>query len=104
VRHGRKHFWIAARSVLPIASLISETKAVMASIAAAMRAQGWNFDAVCKATIHYIGSSTARDLHDNMEVRNAYDSRPGPASTGLPVAAFLFSPGKIAIDLLGIIE
>jgi enamine deaminase RidA (YjgF/YER057c/UK114 family) len=104
VRHSRKHFWIAARSVSPTSSLISETEAIMASIAETMRLQGWSFDAVCKATTHYVGSSAARDLHDNMEVRNAYYSRPGPASTGLPVAAFPFSSSKIAVNLLGIIE
>jgi enamine deaminase RidA (YjgF/YER057c/UK114 family) len=103
-RHSRKHFWIAARSVSPTISLVTETKAIMASIAEVMGARGWSFDAVCKATTHYVGSSAAQDLHDNMEVRNAYYRRPGPASTGLPVAAFPFSSSKIAVDLLGIIE
>jgi len=84
--------------------LVGETKAVMTSIAETMRAQGWSFDKVCKATTHYVGSSAAQDLHENMAVRNAYYRRPGPASTGLPVAAFPFSPSRIAVDLLGIIE
>jgi hypothetical protein len=39
-----------------------------------------------------------------MAVRNAYYRRPGPASTGLPVAAFPFSPSKIAVDVLGVVE
>ena len=75
----------------------------MASIAETMSAQGWSFDAVCKATTHYVGSSTADDLHDNMKVRNAYYRSPGPASTGLPVSAFPFSSSKIAVDVLGVI-
>jgi enamine deaminase RidA (YjgF/YER057c/UK114 family) len=104
VRRSRKHFWIGARSVLPAASLVSETKAIMGSIAGTMREQGWSFDAVCKATTHYVGSSTAEDLHDNMKVRNVYYNRPGPASTGVPVAGFAFSSSRIAVDLLGVIE
>lgn len=104
VRHSRNHFSIAARSDSSHASLVGETKAVMTSIAETMRAQGWSFDKVCKATTHYVGSSAAQDLHENMAVRNAYYRRPGPASTGLPVAAFPFSPSRIAVDLLGIIE
>ncbi len=45
--------------------------------------RGWRFAAVCKATTRYVGSSAAQALHDNMQVRNAYYRRPGPASTGL---------------------
>ena len=69
-----------------------------------MRARDWRFDAVTKATTHYVDRSAAEDLHDNMAVRNAYYRRPGPASTGLPVAAFPFSSSKIAVDVLGVIE
>ena len=76
----------------------------MAAIADAMRARGWRFEAVTKATTHYVGSSAAEDLHDNMAVRNAYYRRPGPASTGLSLAAFPFSQSKIAVDVPGVIE
>jgi enamine deaminase RidA (YjgF/YER057c/UK114 family) len=98
------HFWIAARSASLGLSLVEQTKAIMASVTEAMRAQGWTFDAICKATTHYVGSSAAGDLHDNMTIRNAHYRRPGPASTGLPVAAFPFSPTKIAVDMLGVID
>jgi hypothetical protein len=103
-RHSQTHFWITARSLSPTLPLVGETEAVMAAIAATMVAQGWRFDAVCKATTHYVGGSAAEELHDNMAVRNAYYRRPGPASTGLPVASFPFSPSKIAVDLLGTTE
>ncbi|HKX08148.1 MAG TPA: hypothetical protein VJN67_08135 [Stellaceae bacterium] len=43
-------------------------------------------------------------LSVHMAVRNAYYRRPGPASTGLPVAAFPLSASKIAVDLLGVIR
>jgi hypothetical protein len=75
----------------------------MAAIAETMRAHGWRFESVAKATTHYVGTSAAQDLHDNMAVRNAYYRRPGPASTGLPVAAFPLSESRIAIDLLGVV-
>jgi hypothetical protein len=101
---SRSHFWIAARSLGHSLSLVGETQAIMGAIADTMRARGWSFDAVTKATTHYVGSSAAQDLHDNMSVRNAYYRRPGPASTGLPVAAFPFSPSRIAVDVLGVIE
>jgi enamine deaminase RidA (YjgF/YER057c/UK114 family) len=102
-RSSRTHFWISTRSVFPDLSVVSETQAIMASIEQAMRERGWRFDAVCKATTHYVGRCAAEDLHDNMQVRNAYYQRPGPASTGLPVAAFPFSSSRIAVDVLGVI-
>ena len=102
VRRSRRHFWIAARSLAPGLSLVEETKAIMAGIADTMRGQGWRFGSVVKATTHYVGGSSAEDLHDNMAVRNAYYRRPGPASTGLPIAAFPLSASKIAVDLLGV--
>ena len=103
-RGSEHHFWIAARSLAPALGLVGETKAIMAAVAETLRARGWRFEAVTKATTHYVGSSAAEDLHDNMAVRNAYYRRPGPASTGLPVAAFPFSPSKIAVDVLGVIQ
>ncbi|HVM80410.1 MAG TPA: RidA family protein [Stellaceae bacterium] len=102
-RSSRSHFWIAARS-LSGASLVEETEAIMAAISAMMRAQDWRFEDVTKATTHYLGSSAPQDLHGNMAVRNAYYRRPGPASTGLPVAGFPFSQSKVAVDVLGVIE
>lgn len=104
VRSSRDHFSISARSVVPHLSLVSETQAIMAALERVMRDRGWQFSAVCKATTHYVGSSAASDLHENMSVRNAYYLRPGPASTGVPVAPFPFSSSKIAVDVLGVIE
>lgn len=103
-RSSRRHFWIGARSLAPALSLVQETEAIMAEIADTLRARSWRFEDVCKATTHYVGSSAAQDLHDNMTVRNSYYRRPGPASTGLPVAAFPFSASKIAVDVFGVIE
>ena len=103
-RSSRSHFWIAARSLSPSLSLVGETQAIMAAISETMRARGWRFESVTKATTHYVGSSAAEDLHENMSVRNTYYRRPGPASTGLPVAAFPLSSSRIAVDVLGVIE
>ncbi len=103
VRCSQTHFWIAGRSIAS-SSLVGETRAIMAAIADTMRERGWRFEAIAKATTHYVGSSSAEDLHENMAVRNTYYSRPGPASTGLPVAAFPFSASKIAVDVLGVLS
>jgi len=54
---------------------------------------------VAKSTTHYVGGSTAEELHDNMSVRNRRYTKPGPASTGLPVFGFADPASKIVVDI-----
>ncbi|WP_431298274.1 hypothetical protein [Tabrizicola sp. BL-A-41-H6] len=51
-----------------------------------------------KATTHYAGGPGPDDLHGNLAVRHARFPRPGPASTGVPVAGL--SAATLAIDML----
>src|SRR5262249_37049366 len=53
-RNSPSHFWIGTRSLAPGRSLVGETQAIMAAIAETMRAQGWRFESVTKATTHYV--------------------------------------------------
>ena len=55
-----------------------------------------------KATTHYAGGPGPDDLHGNLAVRHARFPRPGPASTGVPVAAL--AQATLAIDMLGLID
>lgn len=55
-----------------------------------------------KATTRYVGGPTPDDLHGNLAVRHARFPRPGPASTGVPVAAL--SDATLTIDMLVSIE
>lgn len=51
-----------------------------------------------KATTHYAGGPGPDDLHANLAVRHARFPRPGPASTGVPVAGL--AAATLAIDML----
>ncbi len=51
-----------------------------------------------KATTHYAGGPGPDDLHRTLAVRHARFPRPGPASTGVPVAGL--AGGRIAVDML----
>lgn len=83
--------------------LVGQTTEIMQAIAEQLTREGLSFAQVCKATTHYLGSSEAQDLHANMAVRNGDFQRPGPASTGVPVAGFPWAPdARIAISFLGI--
>lgn len=55
-----------------------------------------------KATTHYAGGPGPQDLHGNLAVRHARFPRPGPASTGVPVAGL--AGARLAIDMLGWID
>jgi len=97
--HGR--YWLRAVGEGESGGHVEQTTALMASIAEALRFQGLTFDSVSKSTTCYAGKPTAHELHANMEVRNARYRRPGPASTGIPVAMFAASASKVSVALHG---
>ena len=78
--------------------LVDQTKAIMKAFDALLLKKDLSFLDVAKSTTHYVGGS-AEELHSNMQVRNAYYSKPGPASTGLPVFGFGDQNSKVVVDL-----
>ncbi|WP_448955839.1 hypothetical protein [Labrys neptuniae] len=98
---SRDHFSIYGRKNGGEGGLVSQTKAIMAAFERTLIASGLDFKAVRKSTTYYVAGSSAEELHDNMAVRNAYYSKPGPASTGLPVKAFWRSDARISVRLFG---
>jgi enamine deaminase RidA (YjgF/YER057c/UK114 family) len=101
VRRSAGHFYVSARDMTAQASLVTQTQAIMRTIDANLRRRGLCFSNVRKSTTYYLAGSSAEELHLNMEIRNAYYAKPGPASTGLPVAGFSSSPSLITVQLLG---
>ncbi len=91
--------WIQARALEDTLGLVPQTEIVMAAIARKLAELGLDFSHVVKSTTHYVGGSTAAELHDNMAVRNAYYQKPGPASTGLPVFGFADPASRVVVDL-----
>ncbi|QIG47842.1 hypothetical protein G5V57_08980 [Nordella sp. HKS 07] len=102
IRHSGDHFYVAARDVTAEGGLVEQTQAIMRTIEANLRRRGLRFSDVRKSTTYYLAGSSADELHLNMQVRNGYYSKPGPASTGLPVIAFPATPSLITVQLLGI--
>lgn len=95
------YFDLTGRS-LEAVGLVQQTQKIMRAVEWTLRDEALSFEAVRKATTHYIAGSSAEELHDNMNVRNGYYRKPGPASTGLPVYSFpVADPSKISIRLHG---
>lgn len=99
-RQAGRFTWVTGRSTVSDDGLVDQTTQVMAAIDACLRTQGLAFTDALKSTCHYVGDSSAEDLHDNMSVRNRYYRKPGPASTGLPVFGLADGRSKTAIDIL----
>lgn len=77
-----------------------QTQVVMDGIAVTLRSHGMDFGDVVKSTTFYAGRNTAEELHGNMRVRNGYYAKPGPASTGVPIARMADPGSKVRIELI----
>ncbi len=99
LRRSGPFLWLQGRSTNENKGLVQQTEVVMKGLAKAMAAIEVDFADVVKSTAHYVGGSSAAELHDNMAVRNAYYTSPGPASTGLPVFGFADPASRIVVDL-----
>ena len=98
VRECGPHLWLQGRAGAGVTGLVGQTAAIMQGADEILAEYGIGFEDVIKQTAHYCGGS-AEELHDNMGVRNAYYSKPGPASTGIPVRGFEQAATRTVIDL-----
>lgn len=100
-RRSVDHFYVAAHDGGGETGLVEQTRAIMRTVDAALRLRRLRFSDVRKSTTYYLAGSSAEELHLNMQVRNGYYAKPGPASTGLPVSGFPASSSLITVQLLG---
>jgi len=99
VRQTDGFAWVQGRCTDPNLGLVEQTEAIMARIDAILPSIGLAYEDVAKSTTHYVGGSTADELHSNMSVRNKRYAKPGPASTGLPVFGFADPASLIVVDI-----
>ena len=99
IRQNDNMAWLQARSLDVTKGAVAQTELIMESIEAAIKPLNLSFKDIVKSTTHYVGEDTAEELHQNMEVRNAYYEKPGPASTGLAVFGISDNASRIVIDL-----
>jgi enamine deaminase RidA (YjgF/YER057c/UK114 family) len=82
----------------------AQTGQAMVHIGSILGELGADYADICKLTTMYAGSSGAEELHENLRIRSAFFSAPGPATTdiSLPVLAY---PGMIIeIDAFAMAE
>ncbi|MEM0922115.1 MAG: hypothetical protein AAGI13_03665 [Pseudomonadota bacterium] len=102
VRRAGPFAWLQAKSGGADGALVDQTEQLMSVLSRALAGMNMDFQSVVKSTTHYVGDASAADLHENMAVRNRCYTKPGPASTGVPVLGFSDPKTKIVVDLLAL--
>lgn len=97
------YFYLTALDASPNRGLVEQTAKIMQAVEAVFARAGLGFKDVRKSITYYIAGNTADELHDNMSIRNGYYTKPGPASTGLPVEGLTTSQAQISVSLIGVI-
>lgn len=59
---------------------------------------------VVKVNAFYAGSDDPDALHDNMKIRSSFFSKPGPASTGIPLDALAYEGMMTEFELVAMLE
>lgn len=77
----------ARGTVLDADALVPQTHAVMARIRSLLAGFGLSMDEVVKVNAFFKSGGTAEELNDNLRVRSACFTEPGPATTGISLPA-----------------
>jgi enamine deaminase RidA (YjgF/YER057c/UK114 family) len=99
LRQAGPYTWLQGRCTNGELGLVPQTEAIMDRFDVVLGDLRLGYNDVAKSTTHYVGGSSAAELHDNMAVRNRRYSKPGPASTGLPVYGFADPASKVVVDI-----
>jgi enamine deaminase RidA (YjgF/YER057c/UK114 family) len=84
-------------TVLDPDGLVSQTHTVMGKVRSLLTEFGLSMDEVVKVNAFFKSGGTAEELNDNLRVRSACFTEPGPATTGISLPA-LVDPG-LMIDV-----
>ena len=95
---GGKVFIGGRVSPRPAGDLVGQTRRVMAELEACLAAFGAGLADLVKVNTFYVGGIGDGRLHENLNVRSGYFSRPGPASTGIAVPALAPPGAEICVE------
>ncbi|MFP6682953.1 MAG: RidA family protein [Gammaproteobacteria bacterium] len=90
--------------IIDPAQLVTQTRTSIGNIATILSGFGAELDDVVKVTAYYSGTASADVLHDNLKVRSASFTEPGPASTGIPIPCLAYEEMEIEIEVIAIVD
>ena len=85
-------------------NMAEQTRLAMQNIASVLAEFGATLDDVVKVTTFYQGSASASALHENLLIRSGSYSKPGPATSGIPVTNLVYESMVIEIEVIAIVD
>ncbi|MFK7856218.1 MAG: RidA family protein [Granulosicoccus sp.] len=86
--------------VLEPDDIIAQTHIALSNVAAVLAEFGATMDDVVKVTTFYQGSASAEELHKNLLIRSNAFTKPGPATSGIPVPHLVYEHMMIEIEVI----
>lgn len=81
-----------------------QTARAMDNIGRVLAGFGADFGDIVKQNSFYAGTDDPADLHSNVDVRSSYFSKPGPASTGVPLNYLAYKDMLTEIEAIAVKE
>jgi enamine deaminase RidA (YjgF/YER057c/UK114 family) len=94
----------ADANVLVAEDMVSQTRTAMENIQKVLAEFGADLDDVVKVTTFYQGNASAQSLHENLLIRSGSYTAPGPATTGIPMAALAYQGMVIEIEVIAMLD
>jgi enamine deaminase RidA (YjgF/YER057c/UK114 family) len=94
----------ADANVLDAEDMVLQTRTAMENIQKVLAEFGADLDDVVKVTTFYQGNASAQSLHENLLIRSGSYTAPGPATTGIPMAALAYQGMVIEIEVIAMLD
>ncbi|MGD9765276.1 MAG: RidA family protein [Candidatus Binatia bacterium] len=94
----------AGGRILDPGEIVLQTRTSMANIARVLAGFGARLDDVVKVTTFYAGTASAEALHQNLRIRSASFTEPGPATTGVPLPCLAYERMEIEIEVVAMLD
>lgn len=85
-------------------NMVEQTRVAMRNIELVLAGFGATLNDVVKVTTFYQGNASAEALHENLLIRSGSYSKPGPATSGIPVTNLVYESMVIEIEVIAIVD
>ena len=90
--------------VIDANDMVKQTHRAMDNIRSVLEGFDATLDDVVKVTTFYQGTASAEELHQNLTIRSGSYTKPGPATTGVPVPRLVYENMVIEIEVIAIVD
>jgi enamine deaminase RidA (YjgF/YER057c/UK114 family) len=91
-------------TVLAPNDMKAQAKICMDNVGKVLAKAGLKHKDILKVNCYYRGTDNPDHLHDNVNVRSSYFKKPGPTSTGVPVATLAYDGMMVEIEAIASVE